>query len=179
MLNIFTFERERAETGAGAFLLTVLKIVVRASWTPAKCQASMRECVGQMAKTTVDNGDTDIHTHTDKHADVAGFRLCARKSSPSCIGHPAPTRRSIEAEIMAAFATNRACKVMSWLPSEQPNDRATACVSVLRHTACDAITAAATATATPTCASANCKCILSPANVSLAYLYWLLCISVT
>lgn len=34
MLNIVTFKR--AETGAGAFLLTVLKNVVRASWTPAK-----------------------------------------------------------------------------------------------------------------------------------------------
>lgn len=34
MLNFFAFER--AETGAGAFLLTVLKNFVRASWTPAK-----------------------------------------------------------------------------------------------------------------------------------------------
>lgn len=93
-----------------------------ACWMPAKSQHGRSVCVGLNGK---DERWQWRHTHTYSQRQRRSWFpfVRARKSSPSCIGHPAPTRRSIEAEIMAAFATNRACKVMSLLPTDRPIDR--------------------------------------------------------
>lgn len=132
-----------------AFLLTVLEKFVLSSWMLAKmCRCiciciciRIRICV--CACVSVSLCACGPRTQrwqwqvASKGAEC-GFRLCGSRRQLLAFGHPAPTRWTSlvaepknhgsgrRAEIMAAFATNRACKVMSWPGVESPS----ACVSI-------------------------------------------------